>query len=272
MKFLPKEHKKGKAGHEHEEEEPYHPGEVDPLVFAGVRLHGLETKDTFARVTIFLIALTAVFSALSAFSYSRTSTAANEAAPDALEHQVEEYQARLQAARQRLQLAQEGMPAAAAGDPADDMKMIAQMMTEQDKDHSIQDWLKGEDGPELDPRYPEKFVTRITERKSHEEFGMWDAKNELSLGWRKKANTMLATITLFAIALYLFGQSLGMGKTRAAFILVFLSTSLVVIRSGRAVLVRFAPLPRRAHTQAAECKDPDEKSGQADPAGDAAKH
>jgi hypothetical protein len=294
MKFLQHEHKKGAHGHEHEEE-PCHPGEVDPLVFPGVRLHGLETKDNFARVTIFLIAFTAVLSALSAFSYSKTSTAANEAASEALEHQVElfkstsrpaastyyvlgmlataqEYQTRLQAPRQRQQLGQDGLPAAAAGDPADDIKMISEIMEKTDNKHVLQDWLKGDDGPEMDPRYPERFATRLMAQKSNEEFGMWDAKNELSLGWRKEANTMLATITLFAIALYLFGQSLGMGKTRAAFILVFLSTCLVVIGAVRALMVRFTPLPGRAHTEAAECKDPDAKSAKEDPIADAARH
>ena len=295
MKFLHKEHKKGKERNEHEEEEPCHPGEVDPLVFAGVRLHGSETKDSFARVTIILIAFTAIFSALSALYYSSTSTAANKASSEALQHQVElfksssrpatsayyvlgvmataqEYRSRLQAARQRLQLAEDGLPLAAAGDPAEDIKIIAGMMKEQSKGHNMQEWLAGEEGPDLDPRFPERFLTRTTARQYHEDFGMWDAKNELSLGWRKEANIMLATITLFAIALYLFGQSLGMGRTRAAFILVFLSSCLVLIGAGQAMVVRFTPLPGRMHTLAAECKDPEQKINQVDPAEDAAKH
>ena len=53
------------------EDEVVHPGEVDPMLFPGVRVHAGEAKDWFKRSTVMAIALTALCSALAGYWYAR---------------------------------------------------------------------------------------------------------------------------------------------------------------------------------------------------------
>ena len=53
------------------EEEPVHPAEVEPALFAGMRLHTAPVAHKFGRFVISMIALSAVLSALSGYLYSR---------------------------------------------------------------------------------------------------------------------------------------------------------------------------------------------------------
>ena len=282
------EAKKGQA-----EEEPCHPGEVDPLLFPGVRIHSMKAEHFFTRAIIVLIAVTAVLSAICGFSYSRSSTKAGQAAAEALEHQVqlfksstrpstatyyvmgtlattEEIHARYEAARQRAELAEEGIPGVNMQESLAQVGMMKELMSKQPN----QNWsiLLGSWGPDRDARFPRQWVTESLLENADQDYGLWDAKNELSIAWHKKASTELATITLFAIALYLFGQSLGMGRTHAAFMLVFLSAWLVLLGTARALWVELEPLPSRPHAVRAECKLAGDKDGHIDPAMDAAKH
>jgi len=273
-------------------EEPIHPGELDPLLFAGLRIHLADAKHYFTRVIIVLIACTALLSVVCAYWYSESARNASEAARGALDSQVQlfksstrpasatfyvmgtlattqEIHARYEAARQRAQLAEEAVPGVNIQESLAQLSLLKELFVKQPKQNlSI---LFGPWGPDKDPRFPNKWVTESLIQAADEDYGQWDARNELSIAWHRKATMELATITLFAIALYLFGQSLGMGQTHAAFMLVFFSACLVFMGAVSAVYVILKPLPNRPQTISAECKIPGAKDGKVDPADEAAK-
>jgi hypothetical protein len=74
--------------------------------------------------------------------------------------------------------------------------------------------------------YPDNYlIPRLTmEPAIH--FAQADGEHEAALVWQKKSTAFLRTLTLLAIALYLLGQSLGLGHTRGAFILAFYAFAL----------------------------------------------
>ncbi|MBV9670367.1 MAG: hypothetical protein JOZ43_05365, partial [Acidobacteriales bacterium] len=77
-----------------EEDEPIHPAEVEPTLFAGMRLHTAPVAHRFGRTIIAMIAITAVLSAISGFLYSRSASKSAEYAGEALENQSEMFQER----------------------------------------------------------------------------------------------------------------------------------------------------------------------------------
>ena len=80
----------------------------------------------------------------------------------------------------------------------------------------------------------------------------------MSLGYQREATTFLALLTLFAIALYLLGQALGMGRTSAAFILVLFACGLVVAGVLRGVFIRVVDKAIVLKPATAECRLPNE--------------
>ena len=167
-------------------------------------------------------------------------------------------------------MARNGVTGASAQDAEDAWAMNQKLLSTLDSRNLTV--LDGPMGPLEDPRFPSQLVTQTMARSSEEVVGLWDAKNEASLAWHEKATTELATITLFAIALYLFGQSLGMGRTRAALILVAMSSFLVATGGAVALYVRATPLPGRPHSESALCTEPGSDGRILDPAEDAARH
>jgi tetratricopeptide (TPR) repeat protein len=78
------------------------------------------------------------------------------------------------------------------------------------------------------------------------------------LRWHNKAHWYLAAITMFAIALYLFGQSLSMGRNEEAWTLVFFGLVVVVVGIGLTGLEGLRRIPSTAY-QAEACNRDDEK-------------
>ena len=58
---------------------------------------------------------------------------------------------------------------------------------------------------------------------------MWDADNQLSVGYQRQMSVYLAGLTLFAIALYLLGQSLGIEGFLATRILSLAATVFAIV-------------------------------------------
>ena len=99
--------------------------------------------------------------------------------------------------------------------------------------------LDGGDGPEHARHYPKELILGRTMFGPECGFALSDAINEQSLRWHNKAHWYLAGITMFAIALYLFGQSLSMGRNEEAWTLVFFGLIVVVVGVGLAGSRRF---------------------------------
>lgn len=281
----------GAAPEESEDDEPVHPAEVDPALFAGMRLHFAPVAHKFGRFVIYMIAISAVLSALSGFFYSWAAVNSSRKAGEALQNledlfkknsdrvtawnymvgrlaTAEDYHLRYEAARQRLELAKEApslLSQQAAQDQVDQQRKTLQTFkeTEPEVDKLMTDDL----GPEQDVHFPWKLVVSKGSRDPEKVFAQWTANNEKSLGYQKKATTFLALLTLFAIALYLLGQALGMGRTRDAFILVLFACALVAA-GVIGLFIGFADKVMALRPASADCRLP----RYSDPAELAAEH
>jgi hypothetical protein len=233
-----------------DEVEPIHPSEVEPTLFPGVRVHTAPVAHRFGRITIALIAITAVLSAGSGLLYSRATSKSAAAFSEALENQGtlfktkssngasffntmmdastrEEYLVRYEAASQRVDLARENpgvFDLKTATAQTAHWKLLLQGLSMFNE--GLHRKLESDVGPEQDRHFPHKMWSQ-SQTASARAFAMSDANNELSLNWQGQAATYLAMLTCFAIALYLFGQSLSMGRTRDACVLVVFSCFLV---------------------------------------------
>jgi hypothetical protein len=265
---------------EDEEDEPVHPAEVDPALFAGMRLHFAPVAHKFGRFVISMIAVSAVLSALSGFFYSRAAVKSSQAISAALENQAElfrtnsrqvtvwnymvgrvataeDYHLRYEAARQRLELAKEEPDLLSQKDAMDQVQVRRKILEKfEKKEPQTHQLMTGALGPEQDVHFPWKMVISQSYHDPAKALAQWSANNEKGLGYQREATTFLALLTLFAIALYLLGQALGMGRTSAAFILVVFACGLVVAGVGRGLFISLADRAIVLRPASAECRLP----------------
>lgn len=234
-----------------EESESPHPPETDVRQFVGVRVHAEHVKSPFTCLVVLLIVLAVLLSAGVSYLYSKASVLAGQSAGNAIENlnnglkrshttsvyfelgvfaSLEERRARYQASLQQVELSRDpaiGIDSRSADENRNDAK--AQL---DDTDKGEFEMLDGEGGPEHDRHYPRQWVLERTTFGPECGFALADAGNEQDLGWRKRAHWYLAGITMFAIALYLFGQSLSMGRSEEAWTLVFFGLIVVAVGIG----------------------------------------
>ena len=162
--------------------EPVHPSEVEPTLFPGVRVHTAPVAHGFGRFTIFMIAVTAVLSALSGLLYSRATAHSAAAFSQVLEDQgtlfkanssngttffntvgdmstAQEYLVHYEAARQRVDLARENPSVLDVKSALDQLEHWNRLL------NGLSDYNKGlkrrftsEWGPEQDRNFPRKMV------------------------------------------------------------------------------------------------------------------
>ena len=265
---------------EEEDDEPVHPAEVEPALFAGMRLHTAPVAHKFGRFVIYMIAISAVLSALSGFFYSQAAVNSSRKAGEALQNledlfkknsdrvttwnymvgrlaTAEDYHLRYEAARQRLELAKEAPSLLSEKDASEQLRLRRKTLDDfEKKEPDAHRLLTSDLGPEQDANFPWKLVSSQNLPGSQslpdrwKAVGRWSINNEMSAGYQREATSFLALLTLFAIALYLLGQALGMGRTSAAFILVLFACGLVgagVVRGlfigieGQGVILRSPP-------------------------------
>ncbi|MDQ6941946.1 MAG: hypothetical protein M3169_05435 [Candidatus Eremiobacteraeota bacterium] len=102
----------------------------------------------------------------------------------------------------------------------------------------------GVTGPDSDPAFPAKLFITATVQKSAERLALWDAYDERTTASEARGDVLLGGATLFAIALYLFGQSLGMGATnRGGTVLAFFGTGLLLLGIALGAKAFFVPVP-----------------------------
>ena len=243
------------------EEEPGELEELEPPKSPGLRIPMITAAHRLGRTVIKLIAATAFASAISGLLYSTTIIKSDRAAANAIKFQVEgfktssldrmesydqlnqladgrEYLTRLWADQQRVELAMQKFKRPTGGTVADKLLNTLNEVTVTDKlldkisgvtvTYKLLDILNGDQGPDGDARFPEQLLQPKLTLESEILFAKGDGENEISIAWRKRAIGFLRSLTLFAIALYLFGQSLGLGRTRAAFMLSLYALALAV--------------------------------------------
>jgi hypothetical protein len=99
--------------------------------------------------------------------------------------------------------------------------------------------LDGPQGPDKDPHFPKVLLLPDLLKEPETLFAYADGEKEISFAWRQIASGFLRSLTLFAISLYLFGQSLGLGRSRAAFMLFLFGIVLAVAGAVGPILGKF---------------------------------
>jgi tetratricopeptide (TPR) repeat protein len=266
---------------EEEESEGLHPPETELRMFAGARMHMEHPKSAFTCFVVLLIVLAVLLSAWVGYCYSGASIEASRSAGNAIENltnglknshtlsayfelgmfaAVQERRARYQAAVQQNDLARNPQFGIDRRDADEILYRASQDVTPRnDTDKSDFDMVDGNSGPEHDRRYPQQWVLGITLFGPECGFALSDAANEQSLRWHDKAHWYLAGITMFAIALYLFGQSLSMARNDEAWTLVFYGLIVLGVGIGLATTEGLKRIPR-AEYKAEACSDKNAKS------------
>jgi hypothetical protein len=271
------------------EEEDQHPGEVDPLLFPGARVHSTRPRNPLAIQVIMLIVVTVLLSAVLGCAYGKANGDANSNASKADDHLVDsfktshsgfhqyalggmaigqEQQVAYKAELQQLDLARLGLLKIDPQQVEEDTAHWKNLVDSQRQD--MLQLLNGEDGTELDPQYPLRFMRGWVRQESETAFAQSNAENELSLAYHDRAHWYLTTLTFLAIALYLFGQSLTMiHQLKAAGTLLFFGMCLVAAGTGIAAVQGAKKLPGRAHAMKGTCVDKNQPAG--DPGSEAAR-
>jgi hypothetical protein len=235
--------------------------------------------DPFSRLIVLLIAITALFSAGMTCLYTREAGQANEFAARAAAEQLNlmrsssrravlayrtiERLVTLREVRLRNGFAKDLRAYAAAKHQGESVAIW---------DHEARRWqrawetveaiLKADDqgdaeskaivnrvvsdpnGLDDDPSFMAKLFVESTIRTAAERLGLWDAYDEAGTASEIRADLLLAGGTFFVIALYLFGQSLGMkSANHASRVLTYTGIALLVGGVGFASYGLLQPVP-----------------------------
>ena len=275
-------HPRADPGHVHPEPIGPEPSGIPALVLP---------HDSNNRMTTFVVialAVTVVLSAASGWGYSWADTHADEMALHARGYAAEmakysnflgraqerigqlatnlECRARLAAISQRLDRFHR--------DEEDELRALRdEARCERRWDEDVDDPIVGADA---DPDFPQKIVRgaartpistplseppRVAELHAWQSVAMRDVGATRSVALRRTATSFLATLTVFAIALYMLGQALGMGRHRSAYVLAAAGVLFAVGGVGLYAYLAFARLGEVAgHPPADKCVAEDRDS------------
>jgi Ca2+/Na+ antiporter len=269
---------------EAEESESLHPPETELRLFPGARMHLTSPKSPFTCFVVLLIVLAVLCSAWVSYRYTRVSIEADKSAERVVEDAenglknshttavyfelgmlatVQERRARYQAALQQHELSQNrsfGIDKRVTDEIL--YNATHDVAPKDDSDKDVMKMLDGGDGPEHARHYPKELILGRTMFGQECGFALSDAMDEQSLRWHNKAHWYLAGITMFAIALYLFGQSLSMGRNEETWTLVFFGLIVVAVGIGLAA-AEGAQRISSAEYRADACDRGNAKSGDA---------
>lgn len=266
---------------EKEDDEISHPGELEPRLFPGVRLHAEPTKRAFSILVILLIVFTVLLSAVIGTAYSRASMRASGSASVAADHLVDGFRnsqtylaysmlSQLAATQQERLRFQAVLQEANLTDTGA-LKINTEELDEQkarwgtavnSEGQDVVDFLYGTNGngPEFDTRYPRSFLNGRPKWDSYFAYAQADAANELSVKYHTEAEHYLTMLTWLAIALYLFGQSLTMTRELdAASMLIVFGVALVACVLGIGLTQVAQAIPRNGFTASSDCQNTDLK-------------
>ena len=266
-----------------------HPESIGPepsAIPAPVLPH--DSNDRLTTFVVVALAVTVVLSALSGWGYSWSDTHADQMALHA-----RGYAAEIAKHSYFLGRAQERI-----GELATNLECRARLAAisqrldrfhrdEEEEQHAERwrdettcerRWDKEVDDPRVgadaDQDFPHKILrgvgqtpisTRLGETPRVAEFHAWqslamrDVEATHSVDSRRTATSFLATLTLFAIALYMLGQALGMGRHRSAYVLAAAGVLFGVVGLGLYASTAFAGLGQPGPPPADKCvtEDPD---------------
>jgi hypothetical protein len=259
------------------------PGALEPRpAFRAETLHGRDASSPFARGIVVLIAFTVLLSALAGYLYSRAIIESATAAHEALGKEMEMHSrstgrqnrvvktlqelAQVQEERARYAVARQSAAYLKSRGQVDAVALAKAHAVALDKtvaDQTLVEPVKLLDDPiagtEHDARFPQKLVNQLPFDRPSENhrasLALWDAFYQQSLAWNHAAGVFLATLTMFAVALYLFGQGYSMGRGPAAWALLVSGSVLVGVAAISAAFTQYATVgSMHAVTSDARCR------------------
>jgi hypothetical protein len=219
-----------------------------------------EARDLFSRIVIVLIALTTVAAGATGYFHSRDATETDRVGVRAQELGVEAAEARVlgqQAAQtefEKFELAQEELTQRAASMQRERFEALnTRVGNTAVPDPEVQRWAQlaertgaqteiseaGRYGPARDPSFPDLYFTS----KQRDYWRLWalqDGTNEEYAAWKRHEVSYTTALTLFAVALYLFGLSVAL-RLRVTLYLAGLAT--VLVATGAVLAERTAATP-----------------------------
>lgn len=266
---------------------PLLPQSIDMQGFAGGQLQLQEAQRRFHRLLIGAISLAALASSVIGYWYVEASSRSDDAAYEAYQQQLDfvkrsgrasvavlgtydglvdlyERRAACQSTRNRAALAVAGhvsLPAPVAGS----LQNAVCSRLETDGEARSRDQKLAEldrlYGPDADPAFPQRLQHHVTagrqEQIAAEALALWDGYAELTAFWSAKNTSYLAALTSIAIALYLFGQSMGMGQLRVTRAMAACGAIIAATASGAAVWDWSRTFPHGEATSVAACEGGD---------------
>ncbi len=241
---------------ETEESESLHPAEPEPRLFAGARIHSEFPKSPFTCFVVLLIVMAVLLSAWVGFRYTVVSIEADKSAENAVENitnglknshttsayfelgmlaAVQERRARYQAALQERELSQNpsfGIDKRVAEEILDNATQDVAPKDDNDRDDAKM--LDGEDGPEHARHYPKEMILgRLYLGPNAVLPFPTRSMNRVCAGTTRPTGIWPESLCLRSL-LYLFGQSLSMGRNEEAWTLVFFGLIVVIVGVGLA--------------------------------------
>lgn len=191
--------------------EALEPGELESEGFLGTRIPGAHAHDAFSQRIILAIALTVLLSACVGYSYSRSSVEAERVGHEAVHAQ---FQLAEQAGGGLMQVAtfvidEVHWEERDAG--RDRFEWLTRNFPTQWEEGTGRTFDSDEDVDH------DQLLTQL--QSSFSLLGVWDVLSAQERAAFGRMATLLAVLTIFSIAVYLFGQALAMRGGRAAFYL-----------------------------------------------------
>jgi tetratricopeptide (TPR) repeat protein len=247
----------------------FHPAELERRSYTGAHLVSHTVHGRFSQCAVLAIAVSVLLSAVVGAWFSIADTGARRAALEAVGFETDMLKrgSALGEARTSkledlsLTLEQRARAAVAAARerllPADLSRgsaglEVARLRTAKYTDNSVS-WIADPDeGLEGDANFPTKVVAELAlrvdpdrpanglYRNAWEAFAKWDAARTESVAAHHRAVLFLATLTVFAVAIYLIGQALGMSGGRAAVVLAGIGLFFVLVGAVGAVRAQFS--------------------------------
>ncbi|MCC6470186.1 MAG: hypothetical protein IT563_17820 [Alphaproteobacteria bacterium] len=246
----------------------FEPAHVESRTFPGVHLPQRHVDGRFSRALILGIAITVLLSALVGLGYSDAESAGQSAMKAAAEHEVDmsvrsarwgtlsasvindlsiamEGRARRAAIQQRLDDLGSDAPSMVVQADREKLKSLDQYLPERMRgviESGVDNVIVGIEG---DPEFPNRIIyevfSKYTSNNMWEPFALWDAALGDSLAMHHKTTIFLFTLTVFAVAVYLFGQGLGMGRGWPAFTLAMFGVLFVAVGIASGVYAQVWP-------------------------------
>ncbi len=222
--------------------DPLQPQTIDTQGFAGGQLQVQDAAGRFSRALVASISLAALASAVIGYWYVEATSRSDDAAMRAYQQQLEfvkrsgrasaavlgtfeamvdlhERRVRCTMARERVQLANDGRIELPADLATAQQRSRCDRLAEAAWPDGLATMLADLDrrfGPSADSGFPQRLHQHAASMHpgtlAPEAMALWDGYVELMSFWNAKTTSYLASLTIVAIALYLFGQALGMGR------------------------------------------------------------